>query len=276
MRSAILTGGAALLISGCSGYFDQHPANVRPESEAVATVIAHERTESAARSPYASSAGTVTPATSAVRAPALSAPPPAPTGQAQAHGTAVLSAGLPALTEKVPVAATPYDPRAHVAHGTAPHVYPVAPTAPPQPPAVPVQAVPAAPRAPPPVRVTRSVQEASPEADIAPPPAALVTKPAPETEPEPPSAPAFAPSRPPPPAVASSSPPAAVAMQSVPETPPPVPVVSSGPDAHCTAVARQRADDAAESGMDRETQEIVRRGAYADCLSWANAHPVQP
>ncbi|HEX3430663.1 MAG TPA: hypothetical protein VHT03_07235 [Rhizomicrobium sp.] len=67
-------------------------------------------------------------------------------------------------------------------------------------------------------------------------------------------------------------------MQAVPETP----AVTSAPaavpagDAHCTAIARQRAEDTAAAGLDRETQEIVRRGAYADCLAWSTAHPASP
>jgi len=45
------------------------------------------------------------------------------------------------------------------------------------------------------------------------------------------------------------------------------------PDMHCQAVARQHAEDAAASGLDEETQEIVRRGTYANCMAWDVAHP---
>jgi len=38
-------------------------------------------------------------------------------------------------------------------------------------------------------------------------------------------------------------------------------------------VARQRAEDAAASGLDRETQDIVRSGTYANCRAWEAAHP---
>src|SRR5579862_1823734 len=43
MRKKIAVLGVALLLSDCAGYFDQHPANVRPESEALATVLARQQ-----------------------------------------------------------------------------------------------------------------------------------------------------------------------------------------------------------------------------------------
>src|SRR5205807_2306098 len=72
-----------------------------------------------------------------------------------------------------------------------------------------------------------------------------------------------------------------VAMHPVPETSatpvavpgPPAASSTFGSDMHCEAVARQRADDAAASGLDRNTQEIVLRGAFADCVAWDRAHP---
>ncbi|HTT84324.1 MAG TPA: hypothetical protein VMF67_12660 [Rhizomicrobium sp.] len=41
------------------------------------------------------------------------------------------------------------------------------------------------------------------------------------------------------------------------------------------AVAKQRAEDTAASGMDRDTQKIVRDGTYANCMAWQSAHPSQ-
>jgi hypothetical protein len=83
-------------------------------------------------------------------------------------------------------------------------------------------------------------------------------------------------SRPEPPAVARAAPISSSPVVTSPPEPPavalaaPVPPVSN---ARCEAVARQRTEDAAASGLDRETQEIVRRGAYADCAAWDAAHP---
>src|SRR5690242_1260028 len=42
-KELVVLLGTTLLLSSCGGYFDRHPANVRPESEAVATVLAHQR-----------------------------------------------------------------------------------------------------------------------------------------------------------------------------------------------------------------------------------------
>src|SRR5579871_4853842 len=39
MSKRVLLAAAAVTLSGCGGYFDQHPANVRPESEAVAAAL---------------------------------------------------------------------------------------------------------------------------------------------------------------------------------------------------------------------------------------------
>jgi hypothetical protein len=54
-----------------------------------------------------------------------------------------------------------------------------------------------------------------------------------------------------------------------------VQLVSAQPAAetHCLAVAKQRADDAAANGLDRDTQKIVRDGTYAKCMAWQTAHP---
>src|SRR5437660_4479832 len=42
-KEAVVVAFAVLTLAGCGAYFDQHPANVRPESEAVATVLAQQR-----------------------------------------------------------------------------------------------------------------------------------------------------------------------------------------------------------------------------------------
>jgi hypothetical protein len=47
---------------------------------------------------------------------------------------------------------------------------------------------------------------------------------------------------------------------------------SAIPNAHCTSVAQVRADDAAAAGQDREIQRVVRDGTYANCVTWQAAH----
>jgi hypothetical protein len=47
-------------------------------------------------------------------------------------------------------------------------------------------------------------------------------------------------------------------------------------DAHCRAVAAQRADDARASGMDSDMQQIVRDGTFRNCMAWQMAHPSPP
>jgi hypothetical protein len=44
------------------------------------------------------------------------------------------------------------------------------------------------------------------------------------------------------------------------------------PDVHCQSVAGTRAADAAAIGQDRETQQAVRDGTYANCMAWKAAH----
>jgi len=42
--------------------------------------------------------------------------------------------------------------------------------------------------------------------------------------------------------------------------------------AHCAALARQRAGDAAYSGEDPDTQQTVYERTYADCVAWDVRH----
>jgi hypothetical protein len=44
-------------------------------------------------------------------------------------------------------------------------------------------------------------------------------------------------------------------------------------ESHCLAVAKQRADDAAANGLDKNTRKIVYDGTYANCMTWQTAHP---
>ncbi|HEX9159588.1 MAG TPA: hypothetical protein VF835_05115 [Rhizomicrobium sp.] len=109
----------------------------------------------------------------------------------------------------------------------------------------------------PPQVVAAQPVTATPPAYVAPPPPPQVMAVQPVTAPPPPAP--------------------AIAMQiASPQTPAAVPLPPPAPDAHCEAVARQRADDAAANGLDRETQEVVRQGTYANCLAWDSQHPQSP
>src|SRR5438552_2060006 len=47
MRKVLVLAGVALVLAGCGEYFDRHPANIRPESEAAAAVLAYRPSASA-------------------------------------------------------------------------------------------------------------------------------------------------------------------------------------------------------------------------------------
>jgi hypothetical protein len=44
-------------------------------------------------------------------------------------------------------------------------------------------------------------------------------------------------------------------------------------DAHCVAVARQRAMDARENGYDVDMEDTIYQGTYKDCAAWDARHP---
>ena len=267
MGNRVVALCAVLLLWGCGGYFNQHPANVRPESEAVVAVLAHERPATVAQSE--------------------SFPAPTPRSAEVVTETIVPDAGRPASQSAVapirpPSAAPvifetqPVNPPATFAAPLRPTTSGLAASAPPQ---AMSQAAPVA------TNDRASARAVAPPAP-APPPAVQPAMPVAEI----PAAPvqvqrvASPPARPPPPPPAQHSP--AVAMQHVPEmvSPPAAmpssavagPMAATSPDAHCEGVARQRADDAAAGGLDRDTQEIVRKGAYADCIAWSRAHAPPP
>jgi hypothetical protein len=276
---------AALALAGCGGYFDQHPANVRPETEAVASVLARQQPQAAGQSGYATPspappaevAQTIAPPPSTARPPAA-APGPQPTEETIAirrepaprtGETGVVSANLPPAIATKPPVANAQQPSTTVAAPAA-----AAQTANTARPAQQQVFIPEA--------VAPAAAASAPIVETTPPPAVMSTSPvisvqgaapngSPPEEMAAPTQRQSAPSQPPSP----TAPPPAVAMQSVPEMPvaaaaaPPL----ATPDTHCESVAKQRAEDAGASGLDRETQEIVRRGAYADCLAWDEAHP---
>lgn len=328
MGKELVVLGATLLLSGCGGYFDQHPANVRPESEAVATVLAHQR-----------------PAVSALSGPVTAAPaPPAQVTQSELPTPAALapkdvvasSSGVPSeLRPATPVRMEPAQSVATVAVSPSPAAGtgrgPSATRLPAPAPLAPKRVVVPSSGTPPELpSVTRKKMEpANSVAAVAVlpgtpggtgrVPSASIVTPVPQTapvtqiEPSRVSAPQSEPAlmtapQPFPPVAAMQSQPVSeepeatppvpsrvyspplsqpapvVVKHPVPETPP-APIVAPAPlaasstfasDTHCEAVARQRADDAAASGLDRDTQEIVLRGAFADCVAWDRAHPASP
>jgi hypothetical protein len=52
----------------------------------------------------------------------------------------------------------------------------------------------------------------------------------------------------------------------------PVAQANTSSNAHCKALAKQRAGDAAFEGEDSDTQEAVYKGTYADCVAWDLKH----
>lgn len=80
-----------------------------------------------------------------------------------------------------------------------------------------------------------------------------------------------------PPAIAT--PPAAPPPEPPADVPQPQPQIASAPvpnlvDAHCRAVAHQRAADAHANGFSFEMSDIVYDGTYKDCVAWASQHGV--
>jgi len=261
MQKNLFIAGAALALAGCGAYFDQHPANVQPESIAVATVLAHDRLAAAAQPERAAAASEIPgrgePKVVATPAPvpAVSAPPsavvvqPRPTQRpVAATAQAPINLSREVVSQSLPPAsvAKPRASSAPAASVTPPSATKamVKSAEPTQASTAAVTSAPAAalpPPPPPPVQSSSAAEEIT----------AIASTPAGP----PPPPPATVPPAPPPPAAALVA---------------PAPAAS---DTHCQAVARQRAEDAAASGLDPETQEIVRRGAYADCAAWNAAHP---
>ena len=82
----------------------------------------------------------------------------------------------------------------------------------------------------------------------------------------------------PPPSVATAADASAPVTSAAVEPPPPsAPVVvvettKLAPNAHCMALAKQRAIDAAYQGEDGDTQEAVHARTYAECVAWDLKH----
>ena len=95
-------------------------------------------------------------------------------------------------------------------------------------------------------------------------------------EPAPPPAPAAVePASPDAQAAVEPAPPAAQAFAIPPPAEVTQPAAPASLNAHCDAVAHQRADDGAANGLDEETQKSVYSGTYASCLAWTSSHGME-
>ena len=153
MSKRVLLAAAAVALSGCGGYFDQHPANVRPEGEAVVAALKapNHIVVAQARIPAAETEQTTTPVAPSLPVqestlappkpapeppPPMAAPPPKPVEQSEP--------AQPAVAEVAPPPPVPlYEAPAPTVVRPAP---PPAPVAPPPPVAPSVAPMPLAPQ----------------------------------------------------------------------------------------------------------------------------------
>src|SRR5437868_6316722 len=84
MRKVLVLAGVALVLAGCGEYFDRHPANIRPESEAAATVLAYRPSANARPSSGTISLAGPAPTTVRESASTAAAAPPPPANQSAA------------------------------------------------------------------------------------------------------------------------------------------------------------------------------------------------
>ncbi len=269
-RFLATTGALALLGCGIPGYFDQHPPNVRDAS----AMEEDDNVPAAAPAKIAA-------------APVVTAPLPAPVARAPAQSVAPAPVSPVRRTmANVPVAARPAETTAKVSQaapfasqGNPVSTPPLA--SPPVPASTPTVSEPLSG----PVRIQATAEPATSPPSAA--PALVATPAAPSPSPEvrePVTALA-------PPAVAAEverSSVSAKTEQAISTPSPPTPeaqaTTDSAPpiaasatavatfDAHCEAVARARAEDAAANGRGDDLQKAVHDGTYASCIAWANAH----
>ena len=247
MTIRLATAAILLALTGCGvpEYFDQHPANVRPEPEAVAAALHFSQNVQASNVPAAANpagAEPVSPPTPQLAAPGvaasrirppdrLSAPPPtaAPLPIAPANAPAEIAASR--ASREIPPSSTlaPAEPVARTVESPTPRVEAVsqpavAPNIGVPPPTLPDGAL-SSPTSPEPSRQAVREMGVSGAAQI-------------ETE----------------------------------SSPAPSAMPTTARNAHCQSVANTRADDVAAAGQDREIQRVVREGTYANCVAWQAAH----
>lgn len=289
MFRRFLIASAALILTRCGvpEYFDQHPANVRPESEAVAAAL-HQReygqaiasgTASASRQVRAASipgnrlpeASPVPPAVESPAEGGSSAPeksvqisgspalPASAPGRSTVEISSVLqrSAAIPARTNAVPPIEGP------MSGSPAPvRVRSPSKRSSPTPQTLPSPEIPASQAEINHTEAPKGVATGSDQPSIS------------QTLPDAANLSAGS-SAPAPSKDATSAPqiPDSYAERSPSAEPVrPAPPANSSPSAHCQFVARTRAEDAAGSGQDSETQRMVREGTYANCVAWEAAH----
>jgi hypothetical protein len=248
MTIRLATAATLLALTGCGvpEYFDQHPANVRPEPEAVAAALHLPQDVQANNAPRAanpaSEAEPVSPPAPELAAPGLaasriqspdrlSAPPPAaaPSNIARANAPAEIAASR-ALRKTPPSSiSAPAEPAARTVELPPPRVEAVSPPA-----IAPNIGVPSSTLPDGALSSTSAPEQSRPEVrEMGVSGAAQI-----ETESSP----------------ASSAMPATVR------------------NAHCQSVANIRADDVAAAGQDHDIQQVVREGTYANCVAWQAAH----
>ena len=266
MRKEMVLAGVAFVLAGCGEYFDRHPANVRPESEAVAAVFAYRSPASAQTTSGTISAAEPAPTTTRDGGSTAAAAPPAPESAPAAVVVSTSNGKLrPAESVHAGAALEPKNSPVRRPEPTAASEAAVATTHPAPPPSAAASAQTSPPMAavettsqtrPAPITAIE-VAPSAPPAESA--PLIRTTPPAPETV-----------------QIEPTPVPATMAMQGVPPPPvlaSPVAAPSGSTVDPCKAVARQRAEDAAAGGLDRETQDIVRSGTYANCRAWRVGHP---
>jgi len=245
MTIRLATAAILLALTGCGvpEYFDQHPANVRPEPEAVAAALHLSQNVQASNVPAAANPAGAEPlsppapqlaapgvAASRIRSPdRLSAPPPATAPLPIAPAPAEIAASR--ASREIPPSSTlaPAEPLARTVESPAPRVEAVsqpavAPNIGVPPPTLPGGAL-SSTSGPEPSRQEVREMSVSGAAQI-------------ETE----------------------------------SSPAPSAMPTTARNAHCQSVANTRADDVAAAGQDREIQRVVREGTYANCVAWQAAH----
>jgi hypothetical protein len=248
MTIRLATAATLLALTGCGvpEYFDQHPANVRPEPEAVAAVLHLPQNVQASNAPRAanpaSEAEPVSPQAPELAAPGLaasrtqspdrlSAPPPAaaPLHIAPANAPAEIAASR-SLRETPPSSiSAPTEPAARTVELPAPRVEAVS-----QPAVAPNIGVPSS-----------TLSDGARSSTSGPEPSRQEVR------------------------EMGVSGAAQIETES---SPAPSAMPTTARNAHCQSVANTRADDVAAAGQDREIQRVVREGTYANCVAWQAAH----
>lgn len=286
MTSRIAIAAATLALTGCGvqEYFDRHPANIRPEPEAVAAALRLPQNMQAMNaSANANQSPKPVPAPSAAGSPATPIAPRPSNDVPENHMTATPptvrtapSTSPPANTPGEIASSRPFASASPAVSATKPRVQPVQPINRPaiesHPGAAASLSVPTGSSSgmafsSPTVPATAAALPGEAEAKVV----GVGSTPLPDDARSSAASPELSPSKIPETHASGvaqtevESPPALGQVQLSPATP-------AIANAHCTSVAQIRADDAAAAGQDREIQQVVRDGTYANCVTWQAAH----